>query len=44
MFINELVDGINKGKKSQVLLEATGTRKTFTIANAIVKTNKTTLD
>ena len=41
--IDELVDGINKGKKSQVLLGATGTGKTFTIANVIAKTNKPTL-
>lgn len=41
--INELVDGINNGKKNQVLLGATGTGKTFTIANIIEKTNKPTL-
>ena len=41
--IDELVDGINKGKKNQVLLGATGTGKTFTIANVIAKTNKPTL-
>ena len=41
--INELVDGINKGVKEQVLLGATGTGKTFTIANVIAKTNKPTL-
>ena len=41
--INELVDGINKGIKEQVLLGATGTGKTFTIANVIAKTNKPTL-
>ena len=35
--INELVDGINKGVKEQVLLGATGTGKTFTIANVIAK-------
>ena len=28
--IKELVDGINEGKKEQVLLGATGTGKTFT--------------
>ena len=33
--IKELVDGINEGKKHQVLLGATGTGKTFTIANVI---------
>ena len=41
--INKLVDGINEGKKYQVLLGATGTGKTFTIANVIAKTNKPTL-
>lgn len=41
--INELVQGIKEGKKHQVLLGATGTGKTFTIANVIAKTNKPTL-
>ena len=41
--IKELVDGINSGKKEQVLLGATGTGKTFTIANVIKETNKPTL-
>ena len=41
--IKELVDGINSGKKDQVLLGATGTGKTFTIANVIKETNKPTL-
>ena len=41
--INKLVDGINKGKKYQVLLGATGTGKTFTIANVIKEVNKPTL-
>ena len=41
--IKELVDGINDGKKNQVLLGATGTGKTFTIANIIAETNKPTL-
>lgn len=41
--INELVQGIKEGKKEQVLLGATGTGKTFTIANVIEKTNKPTL-
>ena len=41
--IKELVSGINSGKKSQVLLGATGTGKTFTIANVIKETNKPTL-
>ena len=41
--IKELVTGINEGKKSQVLLGATGTGKTFTIANVIKEVNKPTL-
>ena len=41
--INKLVDGINNNDKNQVLLGATGTGKTFTIANVIEKVNKPTL-
>ena len=41
--IKELVEGLNNKKKEQVLLGATGTGKTFTIANVIEKTNKPTL-
>lgn len=41
--INKLVEGLNEGKKSQVLLGATGTGKTFMIANVIEKVNKPTL-
>ena len=41
--IKELVDGIKSGKKEQVLLGATGTGKTFTIANVIKEVNKPTL-
>ncbi len=41
--IEKLVEGIQNGKKEQVLLGATGTGKTFTIANVIAKTNKPTL-
>ena len=41
--IKKLVEGINNGKKEQVLLGATGTGKTFTIANVIKETNKPTL-
>lgn len=41
--IEELVSGIEEGKKHQVLLGATGTGKTFTIANVIQKVNKPTL-
>ncbi len=41
--IEELVNGIKSGKKEQVLLGATGTGKTFTIANVIEKVQKPTL-
>ncbi len=41
--IKKLVNGINSGKKHQVLLGATGTGKTFTIANVIKEVNKPTL-
>ena len=41
--IKELVQGIIEGKKEQVLLGATGTGKTFTIANVIKEVNKPTL-
>ena len=41
--IEELVNGLEKGEKYQVLLGATGTGKTFTIANVIEKVNKPTL-
>ena len=41
--IEKLVDGIKKGVKHQVLLGATGTGKTFTIANVIKQVNKPTL-
>ena len=41
--IEKLVKGINEGKKHQVLLGATGTGKTFTIANVIKEVNKPTL-
>ena len=41
--IKELVDGINEGKKEQILLGATGTGKTFTMANIIEKTQKPTI-
>ena len=41
--IEELVKGIKDGKKEQVLLGATGTGKTFTIANVIKEVNKPTL-
>ena len=41
--IEKLVAGINEGKKEQVLLGATGTGKTFTVANVIKEVNKPTL-
>ncbi len=41
--IEKLVKGIKEGKKEQVLLGATGTGKTFTIANVIAQVNKPTL-
>ena len=41
--IKELVNGIENDKKYQVLLGATGTGKTFTIANVIKEVNKPTL-
>ena len=41
--IQELVTGIKEGKKHQVLLGATGTGKTFTIANVIKEVDKPTL-
>ena len=41
--IKKLVEGINNGKKEQVLLGTTWTGKTFTIANVIKELNKLTL-
>lgn len=41
--IETLVQGIKDGKKEQVLLGATGTGKTFTIANVIKEVNKKAL-
>ena len=41
--IEKLVAGIKEGKKEQVLLGATGTGKTFTVANVIKEVNKPTL-
>ena len=41
--ISELVQGLKEGKRDQVLLGATGTGKTFTIANVIKEINKPTL-
>ncbi len=41
--IEKLVQGLKEGKKHQVLLGATGTGKTFTMANVIAQMNKPTL-
>ncbi|AOZ93281.1 excinuclease ABC subunit UvrB [Paenibacillus crassostreae] len=41
--ITELVEGISQGKREQTLLGATGTGKTFTIAQMISKVNRPTL-
>lgn len=41
--IKSLVDGLEKGKKSQVLLGITGSGKTFTMANVVAKVNRPTL-
>lgn len=41
--IEALVKGLKEGKKDQVLLGATGTGKTFTIANVIQQVQKPTL-
>lgn len=41
--IKELVDGVKIGKQFQVLLGATGTGKTFTVANVIEQVQKPTL-
>ena len=41
--ISKLVDGLSKGMKKQTLLGATGTGKTFTMANVIAQYNKPTL-
>lgn len=41
--IAELVAGVNVGERRQVLLGATGTGKTFTMANVIAQTQRPTL-
>lgn len=41
--ISSLLEGLNKGMKKQTLLGATGTGKTFTMANVIEEHNKPTL-
>lgn len=38
--IEQLIDGLKLGKHNQVLLGATGTGKTFTMANVIARTNR----
>ncbi len=41
--IEQLVDGILKGERAQVLLGVTGSGKTFTMANVITRVNRPTL-
>ncbi len=41
--IDKLVDGLNSGKKEQILLGVTGSGKTFTMANVIARVNRPTL-
>ncbi len=41
--IDELVDGLNRGDKSQVLLGVTGSGKTFSMAQTIARVNRPTL-
>ena len=41
--IGELVDGLERGDRAQVLLGVTGSGKTFTMAQAIVRVNRPTL-
>ena len=41
--ISKLIDGVNNGDQYQTLLGATGTGKTFTIANVIAKTGRPAL-
>ncbi len=41
--ISELVDGIERGEKHQVLLGVTGSGKTFTMANVIARTGRPSL-
>lgn len=41
--IKRLVEGVNKNERFQVLMGATGTGKTFTVANVIEQINKPTL-
>ncbi len=41
--IEQLVEGLNRGDKEQVLLGVTGSGKTFTMANVIERVNRPTL-
>lgn len=41
--VDKLVNGLNSGKKEQILLGVTGSGKTFTMANVIARVNKPTL-
>ena len=41
--IEKLVEGINDGLRTQVLLGVTGSGKTFTMANVIAKVNRPAL-
>ena len=41
--IEELVEGLNRGDKAQVLLGVTGSGKTFTMAQCIARVNRPTL-
>ena len=41
--IDELVDGLNRGDNSQVLLGVTGSGKTFTMAQCVARVNRPTL-
>ncbi|MCH2140568.1 MAG: excinuclease ABC subunit UvrB [Phycisphaerales bacterium] len=41
--IDQLCEGVDSGKRAQVLLGATGTGKTFTMANVIARTQKPTI-
>ncbi|MFC4776063.1 excinuclease ABC subunit UvrB [Paenibacillus sp. GCM10023252] len=41
--IKELVQGLKEGKRHQTLLGATGTGKTYTVANVIAQVNRPTL-
>ena len=41
--IERLVEGLNEGRKFQCLMGATGSGKTFTMANVIARLDKPTL-